>query len=121
VITLPIDAFFHSIQNWPNNATSSKPEAFRPSSSTSAHQASKTESKESTDRNGVKRARWQGLLKQSIQDLQIAAVQNLRKLIAAMHNALEELARYGVLNRAVLHFPFSRTPSATKILYTSLA
>jgi hypothetical protein len=39
--------------------------------------------------HGFKRARWRGLIKQSIQDLLIAAVQNLRKLIAAMHNASE--------------------------------
>jgi hypothetical protein len=39
--------------------------------------------------HGFKRARWRGLIKQSIQDLLIAAVQNLRKLIAAMHNGSE--------------------------------
>jgi transposase len=39
--------------------------------------------------HGFKRARWRGLIKQSIQDLLIAAVQNLRKLIAAMHYASE--------------------------------
>jgi hypothetical protein len=39
--------------------------------------------------HGFKRARWRGLIKQTIQDLLIAAVQNLRKLIAAMHNGSE--------------------------------
>jgi hypothetical protein len=34
-----------------------------------------------------KRARWRGLVKQSIQDLLIATVQNLRKLIGAIQNA----------------------------------
>jgi hypothetical protein len=34
-----------------------------------------------------KRARWRGLIKQSIQDLLIATVQNLRKLIGAIQNA----------------------------------
>jgi len=33
-----------------------------------------------------KRARWRGLIKQSIQDLLIATVQNLRKLIGAIQN-----------------------------------
>src|ERR1700756_876682 len=37
--------------------------------------------------HGFKRARWRGLIKQSIQDLLIATVQNLRKLIGAMQNA----------------------------------
>jgi hypothetical protein len=37
--------------------------------------------------HGFKRARWRGLSKQSIQDLLIATVQNLRKLIGAIQNA----------------------------------
>jgi hypothetical protein len=37
--------------------------------------------------HGFKRARWRGLIKQSIQDLLIATVQNLRKLIGAIQNA----------------------------------
>src|SRR5258706_15492709 len=44
---------------------------------------------DAANRHGFKRARWRGLVKQSIQDLLIAAVQNLRKLIAAMHYASE--------------------------------
>jgi len=36
--------------------------------------------------HGFKRARWRGLIKQSIQDLLIATVQNLRKLIGAIQN-----------------------------------
>jgi len=68
VITLPIDAFFPLDPELAEECDVMKPEAFRPGSSTSAHQASKTESKASTDRNGFKRARWQGLLKQSMQD-----------------------------------------------------
>ena len=39
--------------------------------------------------HGFKRARWRGLIKQSIQDLLIATVQNLRKLIGAIQNAPE--------------------------------
>ena len=39
--------------------------------------------------HGFKRARWRGLIKQSIQALLIATVQNLRKLIAAIQNAPE--------------------------------
>jgi hypothetical protein len=41
--------------------------------------------------HGFKRARWRGLIKQTIQDLLIAVVQNLRKLIAAIHNASENI------------------------------
>jgi transposase len=41
--------------------------------------------------HGFKRARWRGLIKQSIQDLLIGTVQNLRKLIAAMQNAPESV------------------------------
>ena len=41
--------------------------------------------------HGFKRARWRGLIKQSIQDPLIAVVQNLRKLIAAIHNASENI------------------------------
>src|ERR1700724_3786352 len=37
--------------------------------------------------HGFKRARWRGLIRQSIQDLLIATVQNLRKLIGAIQNA----------------------------------
>jgi hypothetical protein len=36
--------------------------------------------------HGFKRARWRGLVKQSIQDLLIATIQNLRKLIGTIQN-----------------------------------
>jgi len=39
--------------------------------------------------HGFKRARWRRLFKRSIQDLLIATVQNLRKLIGAIQNAPE--------------------------------
>jgi Transposase DDE domain len=100
VFIMPFEKILHSIQNWPNNATSSGPEAFRPSSSTSEHQASETGSEarqhliersfaDASNLHGFKCGRWRGLSKQSVQDLLIAAVQNLRKLIVAMHNASE--------------------------------
>jgi Transposase DDE domain len=44
---------------------------------------------DAANRHGFKPARWRGLLKQSIQDLLIATVQNLRKLIGAIQNAPE--------------------------------
>jgi transposase len=44
---------------------------------------------DAANRHGFKRARWRGLLRQSIQDLLIATVQNLRKLIGAIQNAPE--------------------------------
>jgi len=67
-------------------------------------------------RQDNQRARWQRRLKQSIQDLQIAAVQSLQKLIASMQQHVgKELPRYGVLlNRAVLHFPFQGFPALHK-------
>jgi hypothetical protein len=34
----------------------------------------------------IQRARWRGLVKQSIQDLLVATIQNLRKLIGAIQN-----------------------------------
>jgi hypothetical protein len=44
---------------------------------------------DAANRHGFKRARWRGLVKQSIQDLLIATVQNLRKLIGAIQNTPE--------------------------------
>ena len=41
---------------------------------------------DAANRHGFKRARWRGLVKQSIQDLLIATIQNLRKLIGAIQN-----------------------------------
>jgi transposase len=42
---------------------------------------------DAANRHGFKRARWRGLLKQSIQDLLIATVQNIQKLLGAMTTA----------------------------------
>ena len=52
--------------------------------------------------HGFKRARWRGLIKQSIQDLLIAVAQNLRKLIAAIHKASENI--YLALIDALISF-----------------
>jgi IS5 family transposase len=41
---------------------------------------------DAANRHGFKRARWRGLVKQSIQDLLIATIQNLRKLVATVQN-----------------------------------
>ena len=41
---------------------------------------------DAANRHGFKRARWRGLIKQSIQDLLIATIQNLRKLIGTIQN-----------------------------------
>jgi Transposase DDE domain len=41
---------------------------------------------DAANRHGFKRARWRGLVKQSIQDQLIATIQNLRKLIGAIQN-----------------------------------
>jgi hypothetical protein len=43
--------------------------------------------------HGLKRTRWRGLWKQAIQDLLIATVQNLRKLIRHLARNHPELAR----------------------------
>src|SRR5580704_2293097 len=42
---------------------------------------------DAANRHGFKRARWRGLIKQSIQDLLIATIQNLRKLIGTLQNS----------------------------------
>ena len=41
---------------------------------------------DAANRHGFKRARWRGLVKQSIQNLLIATIQNLRKLVATVQN-----------------------------------
>ena len=42
--------------------------------------------------HGLKRARWRGLWKQAIQDLLIATVQNLRKLVRFLSQTQPKLA-----------------------------
>src|SRR6201982_2089726 len=41
---------------------------------------------DAANRHDFKRARWRGLVRQSIQDLLIATIQNLRKLIGTIQN-----------------------------------
>jgi hypothetical protein len=43
--------------------------------------------------HGLKRARWRGLWKQAIQDLLIATMQNLKKLLRYLSQTEPELAR----------------------------
>jgi hypothetical protein len=61
--------------------------------------------------HGLKRARWRGLWKQAIQDLLIATVQNLRKLIRHLSQIQPELATHlsGLLSRLLA--PFLDRPS----------
>jgi hypothetical protein len=47
---------------------------------------------DATNSHGFKRARWGGLWRQAIQDLLIATVQNLRKLIGHLSQRRPELA-----------------------------
>jgi len=47
---------------------------------------------DATNCHGFKRARWRGLWKQAIQDLLIATVQNLRKLVRHLTQTNPELA-----------------------------
>lgn len=47
---------------------------------------------DATNRHGLKRSRWRGLCKQAIQDLLIATVQNLRKLIRYLSQSHPYLA-----------------------------
>ena len=47
---------------------------------------------DATNCHGLKRARWRGLWKQAIQDLLIATVQNLRKLIRYLSQTEPQLA-----------------------------
>jgi hypothetical protein len=49
--------------------------------------------------HGLKRSRWRGLWRQAIQDLIIATVQNLRKLLRHLTQADPTLAKLGVENR----------------------
>jgi transposase len=49
---------------------------------------------DATNCHGLKRARWRGLWRQAIQDLLIASVQNLRKLITHLSQTEPELAPY---------------------------
>jgi hypothetical protein len=49
---------------------------------------------DATNRHGFKRARWRGLWKQAIQDLLIATVQNLRKLISCLYQTNPELTEH---------------------------
>ena len=57
--------------------------------------------------HGFKRARWRGLIKQSIQDLLIATVQNLRKLIGAIQNAPESARKRLIRTLSRLYALFS--------------
>jgi hypothetical protein len=58
---------------------------------------------DATNCHGFKRARWRGLWRQAIQDLLIATVQNLRKLIRYLSQSHPELAPHlsGLLSRLV--------------------
>jgi hypothetical protein len=47
---------------------------------------------DAANRHGLKRSRWRGLWKQAIQDLLIATVQNLRKLLKHLSPIEPELA-----------------------------
>ena len=63
---------------------------------------------DASNSHGFKRARWRGLWKQSIQDLLIATVQNLRKLVSSLCQTDPQLAhRYAQLlrplSRLLLH------------------
>ena len=61
---------------------------------------------DATNCHGLKRSRWRGLWRQAIQDLLIATVQNLRKLIRHLSQSQPELARHlsGLLSRLVSLF-----------------
>jgi transposase len=66
---------------------------------------------DAANRHGFKRARWRGLVKQSIQDLLIATIQNLRKLVATTQNlsekAWEALSRILSWSAVTLHTLFT--------------
>jgi hypothetical protein len=67
--------------------------------------------------HGFKRARWRGLIKQSIQDLLIATVQNLRKLIGAIQNAPESARTplIRILSRLYTMFSTLLTPDPPRL------
>jgi hypothetical protein len=69
--------------------------------------------------HGLKRARWRGLWKQAIQDLLIATVQNLRKLLRDLsqtepelaYHLIELLQRLSTLLQAPLDLSFDKLTS----------
>lgn len=66
--------------------------------------------------HGLKRARWRGLWKQAIQDLLIATVQNLRKLIRHLSQTQPELAYHLI---ELLHRLFTLIQASSTALLTS--
>src|ERR1700737_2799561 len=78
---------------------------------------------DAANRHGFKRARWRGLVKQSIQDLLIATVQNLRKLIATIQNlsgkAWEALTCILSWSSVTPHTLFTPSPPSRWILALS--
>ena len=69
---------------------------------------------DAANRHGLKRSRWRGLWRQAIQDLLIATVQNLRKLLRHLSQTEPELAfsLTQLLNRLSGLIPSSSLASA---------
>jgi Transposase DDE domain len=78
---------------------------------------------DAANRHGFKRARWRGLIKQSIQDLLIATIQNLRKLVATTQNlpgkSWEALTRILLWSAVTLHTFFTSSPPRHLVLALS--
>src|SRR3984893_18706208 len=78
---------------------------------------------DAANRHGFKRARWRGLVKQSIPDLVIATVQNLRKLVATTQNlsgkAWEAISRILSWSAGTLHTLFTSSPPRHLVLALS--
>jgi IS5 family transposase len=77
---------------------------------------------DAANRHGFKRARWRGLVKQSIQDLLIATVRNLRRLIAAIQNAPETVRKplIQTLSRLCAMLSSLLTPDPRQRILTSI-
>jgi hypothetical protein len=77
---------------------------------------------DATNRHALKRSRWRGLWKQAIQDLLIATVQNLRKLLGHLSQTKPVLAfrLTQLLNRlsGLIPRPFMASPPAFASLFT---
>ena len=78
---------------------------------------------DAANRHGFKRARWRGLVKQSIPDLVIATVQNLRKLVATTQNlsgkAWEAISHILSWSAGTLHTLFTSSPPRHLVLALS--
>ncbi len=76
---------------------------------------------DAANNHGYKKARWRGLTRVGIQNVMIAAVQNLRKLMKSLRRRRAEAMRAASLTLRRLHGGFSSTLRASHSLFVLLA